>query len=184
MARNRNSLPTYRHHKKTDRAVITGANDLGARQDILLPGKFNSPESVEEYKSICARIQTNKGTLLLTAAETADMTIAEFVLRFMELHASKYYLEPERGRRPGNLNVLPSRSDRSSGCTAPCSLPISSPCTWKPSRQRWRPDRGKPTRSVPRFAIATKPVGLRGEPSTPGSSASAACFAGVAPKNW
>jgi integrase len=94
MARKPLPVPSYRPHKRSGRAIVTVRNHLGARQDILLPGDFGSPESREEYDRICAQVRTNTGTLPPPATDCAGLTIAELVLRFMDDHASGYYVEP------------------------------------------------------------------------------------------
>jgi hypothetical protein len=94
MARKPLSVPSYRPHKRTGRAIVTVRNHLGARQDIPLPGDFVSPESREEYDRICALVRTNNGSMPAPDTKSADLTVTELVVQFMDRHASQYYLEP------------------------------------------------------------------------------------------
>jgi integrase len=94
MARKPNSIPTYRKHRRTGRAIITVRDHCGARRDVLLPGQFGSAESCGEYERICARLRTNKGTLPAPEANRAGLSVAELMLRYMDLHATRYYVEP------------------------------------------------------------------------------------------
>lgn len=48
MARPRKSSPSYLLHQKTGRGRLIGTDSLGSRQEKLLPGADNSPESLVE----------------------------------------------------------------------------------------------------------------------------------------
>ena len=75
------SVPTYRLHRRTARAVVTVRNLDGSRRDILLPGEFNSDESRHEYERVLALLRTNNGCM--SVAGQGDLTINELALRFM-----------------------------------------------------------------------------------------------------
>ena len=51
------------HERVSGRAIITLRNHLGARQDVLLPGAYDSPESRKEYERYLALILANRGRL-------------------------------------------------------------------------------------------------------------------------
>lgn len=106
MARRPNDRPTYRYHKKTGRAIITVRTPTGARQDMLLPGAFDSPESREEYDRVCALIAGNGGQMPAPALKTPDLTIAELVLRYMQEHVPTYYRNLDTGEPTGEVACL------------------------------------------------------------------------------
>ena len=74
-------VPSYRHHKPTGQAVVT----LGGR-DIYL-GRWNSSQSRHEYDRIIGEWLASGRTL---PRPTADLMIAELILRFMHF-AKGYY---------------------------------------------------------------------------------------------
>jgi integrase len=93
MARTANPNPTYLRHRASGKARVVVLDHGGKRKEILLPGPFNSPESLEEYHRVCALIRGNNGRLPMPNGRTADLTIAEFVLRYMTEHVERYYLD-------------------------------------------------------------------------------------------
>lgn len=93
MPRHVNPNPSYLHHRKSGKARVVVYNHEGLRKEILLPGVFNSKESLEEYHRICALLRTNSGRLPSPRAATVDVTVAELVLRYME-YAKTYYIDP------------------------------------------------------------------------------------------
>src|ERR1043165_5297668 len=93
MARKPNLRPTYRYHKKTGRAIITVRTHAGDRQDILLPGAYDSAESREAYNQQCALLPVNKGRLPPPAVKAPDLTIAELILRYVQEHVATYYVD-------------------------------------------------------------------------------------------
>src|SRR3712207_3028868 len=97
MARTPLPAPTYRHHKKTGRAIITVRDHQGARHDMLLPGPFASRESREEYERVCALLRANHGRLPPPAVAPADLTVTQLILRFMTEHVSTYYVHGDTG---------------------------------------------------------------------------------------
>jgi integrase len=90
----RNLIPSYRFHRRTQRAIVTVRNPDGSRRDVLLPGDFNSPESRQEYERILALLRANSGCLPTLVGSQADITVNELVLRFMNEHIFTYYIEP------------------------------------------------------------------------------------------
>lgn len=79
----RKAIPTYRYHQKTGRAVIAVYHADGSRHDILLPGAYDSAESLQEYERILAILRTNDGGMSPENEKSkVDLSIAELILRF------------------------------------------------------------------------------------------------------
>lgn len=93
MARTRNSVPSYQHHSSGGARVRT-YHAVGKRVEIVLPGKYGSDESKQEYERILSQLRAGNGKLPPTKA-TTDLTVAELVKRFMEEHVEIHY---RRGR--------------------------------------------------------------------------------------
>ena len=91
MPRPRLTVPTYRRHAN-GQAVVSVYRADGSRTEILLPGKFGSAESKQEYERVLAQLRANNGSLP-QAKHATDITIVELVERFME-HARGYYVDP------------------------------------------------------------------------------------------
>jgi integrase len=64
----------------------------GSRTEIILPGKFGSEQSKQEYERLLCHLRANGGQLPAGTAKK-DVTIAELVLEFME-RANTYYVDP------------------------------------------------------------------------------------------
>lgn len=92
MPRPKNTIPAYRKHKKTGRAVVSIYRTDGSRTETLLPGPYGSEESRQEYERLLAQLRTNSGRMP-TGTVRKDITIAELVLKFLE-HATTYYVDP------------------------------------------------------------------------------------------
>jgi integrase len=92
MARPRLIHPTYRKHSQTGRAAVSIYLADGTRTEIVLPGKYGSDESKQEYERLLCQLRANGGKLPAEAARK-DFTVAELVLKYME-HASTYYVDP------------------------------------------------------------------------------------------
>jgi integrase len=95
MGRRPNPNPSYLLHRTSGKARIVVQDLAGVRKEILLPGVFNSPESLEEYHRVCALLRANGGRLPTPRAVSIDLTISELVLRYMDEHASVYYVHPD-----------------------------------------------------------------------------------------
>jgi hypothetical protein len=89
-----NTVPSYRRHKRTGRAIVTVRDHLGSRRDILLLGAYGSAESRWEYDRIKATVTANNGRMPATRSGTGDLTVNELVLRYMDDHAAGYYVDP------------------------------------------------------------------------------------------
>jgi integrase len=92
MARPRNTVPAYRRHSQTGRAVVSIYRQDGSRTEVILPGKYGSDQSKQEYERLLCQLRANGGKLPSDAARK-DFTVAELVLKYME-HASTYYVDP------------------------------------------------------------------------------------------
>jgi integrase len=86
------SVPAYRLHKPSGKAVVTIRTTAG-RRDIYL-GEYNSPDSRREYARIIAELEAS--TPARAAAVTAgnSLTVNEVLLAFMQ-HAAVYYRTPD-----------------------------------------------------------------------------------------
>jgi integrase len=93
MARRLNRNPSYLHHRQSGKArVVVHAHD-GSRKEILLPGLYDSKESLDEYHRVLAQLRAGAGRLPAPKAARGDLTIAELILRYMEQHAQTYYVD-------------------------------------------------------------------------------------------
>ncbi len=72
-------VPSYRLHKPTRQAVVT----LNGR-DIYL-GRYNSPESVAEYRRLIAEWSANDKR---TPARASDLTVNELLLSYLQFAVS------------------------------------------------------------------------------------------------
>jgi integrase len=93
MARPRNLVPTYRKHS-SGRAAVSVYRADGSRTEVLLPGKYGSDESKEEYERILTQLRVGNGKLPAEKA-TFDVTIAELVERFMRENVEQHYRRPD-----------------------------------------------------------------------------------------
>jgi integrase len=87
MAR-RTTTPSYRLHKSSGQAVVTLTDAVtGRRKDVLL-GQYDTQMSRVEYARVLAEWEARGRRLDVPAS--ADLTVAELLLRFMK-HAQDYY---------------------------------------------------------------------------------------------
>jgi integrase len=92
--------PSYRLHKQSGQAIVTLADGMGGRRDVLL-GKHGTPEespdSWAKYYRVLTEWKTN-GRALKLPQEGADTgpTVAEVLLAYWRW-AEAYYLDPEGG---------------------------------------------------------------------------------------
>lgn len=84
----RPSIPKYRLHKSTGRAVVTIRG-----RDIYL-GQYNSPESLERYKRTIAEFLSNPVPRPMSAVRTGH-TVAELVAAYL-VHAREWYVKDGR----------------------------------------------------------------------------------------
>jgi integrase len=87
MSRHR-SIPSYRLHKQSGQAIVTLADGLGNRRDVLL-GKYGSAESRAEYARVLAEWEAS-GRRLCRANATADISVNELILHYWR-YAEGYY---------------------------------------------------------------------------------------------
>lgn len=87
MSRHRNPAPSYVLHKQSGRGRLAWTDFLGTRQQKLLPGLYNSPESLAAK----ARLELELATGAAATATPADaISVAEVLLAFLE-HAKRHY---------------------------------------------------------------------------------------------
>jgi integrase len=94
MARPRNLVPSYRRHARSGKARVTVADHVGRPKEILLPGAYNSDESLKEYERLLGVLRIHHGKLPHPTAE-ADVTINELVLAYLERKVEVDYVDPE-----------------------------------------------------------------------------------------
>jgi integrase len=90
MPRPRNPIPTFRHHKATEQAVVTVHLPDGTPKDLYL-GRHDSDAARAEYARILAVLAANHGTY---PASSYDLTINEALLRYLKF-AVDYYRGPD-----------------------------------------------------------------------------------------
>ncbi len=90
MARPKSSLPTYRLHKPSGRAVA-----YVDRKAVYL-GPYESPESRKAYAALIDRLNSQPSTLPPQATPDTELTVADLCLAFIEREAPRYS-RSERG---------------------------------------------------------------------------------------
>src|SRR5262245_40727580 len=91
MARPRKSVPSYRLHRQSGQAVVTLSDGLGNRRDVLL-GRFDTPESLQEYTRVLSEWVANGRRLTAGSAEGSapDLTVNEMAVAYWQW-AETYY---------------------------------------------------------------------------------------------
>src|SRR5947208_12613140 len=83
-------IPSYRLHKQSGQAVVTLADGLGSRRDVLL-GRYGTPESRAEYARVIAEWEANGRRLANPSTATgSDLSMNELLLGYWN-HAQDYY---------------------------------------------------------------------------------------------
>ena len=82
-------VPTYRHHKQSGQAIVTLADGMGGRRDVLL-GKYGSPESRAEYARVIAEWEAAGRRLPVAESKPADLTVNELLVAYLRF-AEGYY---------------------------------------------------------------------------------------------
>lgn len=93
MPRPRNSVPTYRLHKRSGQAIVAVYDAAGARRELYL-GRYGSQESRAEYSRIVAELNATGGHYSHTPGHHLDLTVAEVALLFLK-HADGHYRHPD-----------------------------------------------------------------------------------------
>jgi integrase len=101
MARKKNPAPTYRLHQQTGRGRLLWTDAIGCRREKLLPGLFNSPESLAAKARLELEIAVSP-----TRGTTADgaLSLAELLLLFWEW-CQTYYTDSD-GRQTQEVVVI------------------------------------------------------------------------------
>jgi integrase len=89
MSRQRNAAPAYIFHKQSGRGRLVWTDRTGTRQQKLLPGPFNSPESLAAK----ARLELELATSPIAApvsAQGGGLSLAEVLVGYLD-HAEKHY---------------------------------------------------------------------------------------------
>src|SRR5262245_11588979 len=88
MARHRNPAPSYVLHKQSGRGRLVWTDSLGLRQQKLLPGPFNSPESLAAK----ARLELELAVAPTgTVNENKNISVAEVLSAYHD-YALRYYV--------------------------------------------------------------------------------------------
>jgi integrase len=95
------NVPSYRLHKQSGQAVVTLADGLGGRRDVLL-GKHGTAESRQEYTRIIAEWEANGRRLRIPGTESGELSINELMLPFIR-HAEQHYRRAD-GTTTNELN--------------------------------------------------------------------------------
>jgi hypothetical protein len=83
------SIPSYRRHKQSGQAIVTLPDGTGGRRDVLL-GRWQSPESHQEFARVIAAWQAAGRRLIDEPATTGDLSIHELLVAFLR-HADQHY---------------------------------------------------------------------------------------------
>jgi integrase len=97
--------PAYSLHAATGQARVTWTDDTGTRHDILLPGAYNSEESLAEYGKLLLQVKTSP--LRHGERVPAGITVAELLLAFLK-HADTYYRDADGkpGKEIGHIKIV------------------------------------------------------------------------------
>lgn len=90
MPRRRNPFPTPRQHKG---AAVVDVYDGATRRTVTL-GPWGSSEAQHEYERLLARLRLKKPVVAHASTASADVTIAEALLRHVD-HIESYYRNPD-----------------------------------------------------------------------------------------
>lgn len=88
------SIPSYRLHKQSGQAVVTLADGLGGRRDVLL-GKHGSAESRAEYLRVISEWEINGHRLPQIGSAPSDRWVSELILAYWKF-AETYYVKNGR----------------------------------------------------------------------------------------
>ncbi len=88
MARPRKATPTYSLHKATGRGRATWCDLTGARQERLMPGGYDSPESKEAFGKLVVELVASATKVPGTAPP--DITLSEVLLAFLDYGEKRY----------------------------------------------------------------------------------------------
>ena len=103
MARPRSTIPAYRKHKNTGRAVVSYYRADGTRTETILSGKYGSRESKAEFERLLSQLRANEGQMPTDLRQ--DLTISELVLKFLE-HAKKHYVDPTSKEPTSEMSAI------------------------------------------------------------------------------
>jgi integrase len=86
-------VPSYRHHKPSNQAVVTIRTATGERKDVYL-GEYDSPESKTEYARVIAEQAASPGAALTLTEKGPDPTVDAVLVAFWA-HPQKHYRRPD-----------------------------------------------------------------------------------------
>jgi integrase len=100
----RNPVPSYRLHKQSGQAIVTLPDGQGGRHDVLL-GRYDTPESRQEYARVIAEWEANGRRVPPSAEPSApDLTVNELLVRYWKW-AEQHYRDADGnpGRELDNM---------------------------------------------------------------------------------
>jgi len=128
----RNPFPTYGLHKQSGRGRVIWYDSAGTRQQKLLPGLFNSPESRTAFVRFQLELEVSPAS---AAATREGFTVAELLAAFLE-YAKHHYRHPD-GTPTSEVSVLKGviRAVRELHAETPAAE--FGPLALKTARQLW-----------------------------------------------
>ncbi len=87
----RKRTPSYLFHKQSGRGRAVWYDATGTRQQKLLPGAFDSPESRTAFARLQLELETSPAA---TASDPAALTVAELLCAYLD-HADGHYRGPD-----------------------------------------------------------------------------------------
>jgi integrase len=91
VARHRKPTPSYLLHKQSGRARLVWSDPLGVRHERLLPGAFNSTESLTAKARLELELATSPTG---TVGDSEDVSIAVMLAAYLD-HAERYYVDSD-----------------------------------------------------------------------------------------
>lgn len=104
MSNPRKPTPSYLFHKQSGRARAVWTDQTGVRHQTLLPGRYESPESLAAFAKLQAEVVSLAVVALDRPASAQSLTVNEVLLAFMG-HALQHY-QREDGEPSDELRHL------------------------------------------------------------------------------
>src|SRR5262245_25476850 len=94
----RSPVPSYRLHKQSGQGIVTLADSLGRRRDVLL-GPYDTDSSRAEYARVIGEWEASGRQLIRMlkrrpSDEDASLSIGELLLGYIS-HVETYYRHPD-----------------------------------------------------------------------------------------
>ena len=95
MSARRNPTPSYLLHKQSGRARAVWTDATGNRQQRLLPGAYDSPESRTAFARLQLELESTPHRVALGTSPDASVSVNEVLLAFLT-HAEQHYRRLDR----------------------------------------------------------------------------------------